>query len=168
MRGMKTATIRCLALLLLLMVPAVGDENAPKWDRRKEKAATEFATRWWQARPKTRFIEWDEAARKELQAEAETFGEIPEGQLEDVVEALWKPVRKVGPKHARDNSIETPYGKATFILNDHLIDPAKEVVVMSNGAELYRGRPVPDYWTVLETLSARMDRKMVFDRRIER
>ena len=48
-----------------------------------------------------------------------------------------------------------------------MINPAKEVVVMSNGTELYRGRPAPDFWTVLETLDARLDRSMVFDRRIE-
>ena len=52
-------------------------------------------------------------------------------------------------------------------LNARMIDPAEEVVVTSGGQELYRGKPVPDAWTVLETLDARLDRAMVFDRRIE-
>jgi hypothetical protein len=39
--------------------------------------------------------------------------------------------------------------------------------VTRRGKELYRGRPRPDFWTVLETLDAKLDRSMVFDRRIE-
>lgn len=114
---MKLQILRCLLLLLFLLAPAVADEDAPKWDRKKDKAATELATRWWTARPKTRFEEWDASARAKLQREAEAFGEIPEGKLEDIVKVLWKPVKKHGPRHDRDDSIETPYGKATFSLN---------------------------------------------------
>ena len=55
----------------------------------------------------------------------------------------------------------------TLYLNAAMIDPAQEVVVSSAGKELYRGKPVPDAWTVLETLDARLDRVLVFDRRIE-
>jgi hypothetical protein len=55
----------------------------------------------------------------------------------------------------------------TIFLNEEMIDPAKEVVVRAGGKELYRGKPVPDVWTVLESLDARLDRRMVFDRRIE-
>jgi dienelactone hydrolase len=52
-------------------------------------------------------------------------------------------------------------------LSGSLIDPAQDVVVKSGAQELYRGKPVPDAWTVLETLDARLDRAMVFDRRID-
>ena len=56
----------------------------------------------------------------------------------------------------------------TIFLNDRMIDVQKPVVVRSQeGTVLFEGRPVPDYWTVLETLDARLDRTMVFDRRIE-
>jgi dienelactone hydrolase len=55
----------------------------------------------------------------------------------------------------------------TILLNDRMIDPAKDVVVMHEGRELYRGRPRPDLWTLLETLDAKLDRSMVFDRRVE-
>ncbi|MEQ1891691.1 MAG: alpha/beta hydrolase-fold protein [Planctomycetota bacterium] len=55
----------------------------------------------------------------------------------------------------------------TLYLNAAMIDPAQDVVVTSAGKELYRGKPVPDAWTVLETLDARLDRVLVFDRRIE-
>jgi hypothetical protein len=55
----------------------------------------------------------------------------------------------------------------TIFLNAHMIDPAIEVVVRSSGKELYRGKPAPDVWTVLETLDDKLDRSMVFDRRID-
>ena len=55
----------------------------------------------------------------------------------------------------------------TLFLNSSMIDPAQDVVVELGEKELYRGQPKPDAWTVLETLDARMDRAMVFDRRIE-
>jgi dienelactone hydrolase len=55
----------------------------------------------------------------------------------------------------------------TLYLNASMIDPTQDVVVTSAGQELYRGKPQPDVWTVLETLDARLDRGLVFDRRIE-
>ena len=55
----------------------------------------------------------------------------------------------------------------TILLNDRMIDPEEDVVVMQEDRELYRGRPQPDLWTLLETLDAKLDRSMVFDRRIE-
>ncbi len=55
----------------------------------------------------------------------------------------------------------------TLLLDERLVDPGQDVVVRWQGKELYRGRPRPDFWTVLETLDARVDRTLVFDRRIE-
>lgn len=55
----------------------------------------------------------------------------------------------------------------TLFLNASMINVAEDVVVKSGDRELYRGKPIPDAWTVLETLDARLDRAMVFDRRIE-
>lgn len=55
----------------------------------------------------------------------------------------------------------------TIFLNASMFDPAAEVVVTSGEVELYRGRPVPDVWTVLETFDDKLDRTLVFDRRIE-
>lgn len=55
----------------------------------------------------------------------------------------------------------------TLFLNERMIDPEREVVVRLGEEELYRGQPEPDLWTVLETFDARLDRSMVFDRRIE-
>ncbi len=51
-------------------------------------------------------------------------------------------------------------------LHPGLIDPAQEVVVRSGGKELYRGRPVPDVAAVLESLDARVDRRLTYDRRV--
>ena len=55
----------------------------------------------------------------------------------------------------------------TIFLNPAMIDASKDVTVKLGEKELYRGQPKPDAWTVLETLDARLDRAMVFDRRIE-
>lgn len=54
----------------------------------------------------------------------------------------------------------------SILLNPSMIDVQKEVVVRADGAEVYRGKPTPDYATVLETLDARLDRTLTFDRRV--
>lgn len=51
-------------------------------------------------------------------------------------------------------------------LHPGLFDPAADVVVRSGGKELYRGRPVPNVAAVLESLDARVDRRLTFDRRV--
>ncbi len=55
----------------------------------------------------------------------------------------------------------------SILLNPRMIDVQKDVVVRSAGKDLYRGVPVPDLRTVFETLDARLDTAMVFDRRID-
>ena len=51
-------------------------------------------------------------------------------------------------------------------LHGGLIDPAQAVVVRSGGKELYRGSPEPNVAAVLESLDARVDRRLVYDRRV--
>ena len=115
--------MRCALLLLLLafvlpLLPAVADDK-PVWNSKTKKKATELATRWWKARPKTQFVDWDPAVRKKLLDEAKAFGAIPEGKLADVVAALWKPIKKHGPRHKPGGkaTIQTPYGEAWFLVN---------------------------------------------------
>ncbi len=55
----------------------------------------------------------------------------------------------------------------TVCLDATMIDPASEVVVKNGDKELYRGKPAPDVWTILECMDERAERSMVFDRRIE-
>lgn len=52
-------------------------------------------------------------------------------------------------------------------LNDTMADPAKEVVVRVGGKEVWRGRPKRGYDTILESLDAKLDRTLVFDRKVE-
>ena len=52
-------------------------------------------------------------------------------------------------------------------LNDKMIDQQQDVVVRHAGQEIYKGRPAADLGVVLESLDARVDRAMVFDRKIE-
>jgi hypothetical protein len=47
-----------------------------------------------------------------------------------------------------------------------MIDVKQDVVVRVDGKEVYVGKPVPDYATVLDSLDARLDRTLTFDRRI--
>ena len=51
-------------------------------------------------------------------------------------------------------------------LNPKMVDVTKEVVVKVDGKEAYRGKPVPDFLSVLESLDSRLDRTLTFDRRI--
>lgn len=55
----------------------------------------------------------------------------------------------------------------TIYLDASVIDPSADVVVTLAGKELYRGKPKPDFWTILECMDERVERSMVFDRRIE-
>jgi predicted esterase len=54
----------------------------------------------------------------------------------------------------------------TIYMNPEMIDVKNDVVVRVDGKEVYRGKPVPDVVTVLESLDAKMDRRMVFDRKV--
>jgi hypothetical protein len=54
----------------------------------------------------------------------------------------------------------------TLYLHPGMIDVTQDVVVRVKGKEVYRGKPVPDLASVLESLDARLDRTLVFDRRI--
>jgi dienelactone hydrolase len=53
-----------------------------------------------------------------------------------------------------------------LMLNPAMIDVNKEVVVRLDGEEVYRGKPKPSLRTILESLSARLDKRMFFDRAI--
>ncbi|MHC5009741.1 MAG: dienelactone hydrolase family protein, partial [Planctomycetota bacterium] len=54
----------------------------------------------------------------------------------------------------------------TLYLNPAMIDVEEDVVVRVDGEVVWRGRPRPDFVSVLESLDARLDRTLVFDRRI--
>ena len=90
----------------LLALPAAPLTAAEKLDKKKIQ---DFAKRFFEARPWTKFENWDLAKRKTLIKEAKAFGELPEGSLEEVVKIIWKVVRGQVPK--RKTSFETPYGK---------------------------------------------------------
>ncbi len=46
-------------------------------------------------------------------------------------------------------------------------DPSLDVVVRANGDEVFRGRPRPSFRAVIESFDAKLDRTLVFDRRVE-
>ncbi|MDJ0521598.1 MAG: dienelactone hydrolase family protein [Planctomycetota bacterium] len=55
----------------------------------------------------------------------------------------------------------------TVYLNERMVHPGQTVVVKVGGKEVYRGVPQPDFVTVLESLDAKLDRTLTFDRKIK-
>ena len=55
----------------------------------------------------------------------------------------------------------------TVYLNDRMADPTKEVVLRVGGKEVYRGTPKRGYDVILESLDAKLDRTLVFDRKVQ-
>jgi len=83
--------VRALLVTILLASAALAEPSLLK-------RAEEFGVRWWKARPPTKFQDWDPAVRAALLREAREIGPIPEGSLVKVRNALWKSVRRYGPK----------------------------------------------------------------------
>jgi hypothetical protein len=74
----------------------------------------------------------------------------------------------------RDNVIELTVSKRpngvqglTIFLNDQMIDAGQSLLVVHDGQQIYTGQPAPNLAVVLESLDVRVDRRMVFDRKIE-
>ena len=87
-------------LWLLALTAVVAAQEAP--DRKKLEA---FGVKWWKARPKNKFHDWESRQRKELHEEARAFGTIPEGSWTQVRAALWKSVKRHGPKGKRKGKV---------------------------------------------------------------
>jgi len=51
-------------------------------------------------------------------------------------------------------------------LKPGFVDPSADVVVRVLGKEVYRGKPTPDVGAILQSLDARCDRTLTFDRRV--
>ena len=57
-------------------------------------------------------------------------------------------------------------GGATITGYEAALQAGAEVIVKIDGDEVYRGKPRPDFVTVLETFDARLDKRLTFDRRV--
>ena len=68
--------------------------------------------------------------------------------------------------HVTVTKKEPPLG-LTIYLSPELLDVTKEVTVFVNDIVKFRGVLEPSFSAILESMSARLDRSMVFDRRIE-
>ncbi len=110
--SLLAAVVAAVAALGRAAPPAAA---AGKIDAKTAQAMEALSVRWWKARPKTKFQEWDAKAREALLAEARALGPIPEGSLEEVRDLLWKGLRKNGPRGT--DKLATPYGEAKWIQN---------------------------------------------------
>jgi len=55
---------------------------------------------------------------------------------------------------------------AYVMLSPAMFDPSADVIVHVDGREAYRGRPEPDFVTVVESLDSKLDKSLTFDRKI--
>ncbi len=53
-----------------------------------------------------------------------------------------------------------------LMLNPDMFDPSRDVVVTMDDKEIYKGRPEPDFKTVVESLDSKLDKSLTFDRKI--
>ncbi|MHC4953678.1 MAG: dienelactone hydrolase family protein [Planctomycetota bacterium] len=99
--------MRLAVCLLLLALPAA----AAQLDRKTQKKIEAFGVKWWKARPKNKFHDWNSADRARLLEEADGIGTLPEGSLPLVRDLLWKSLKKNGPKgKGRDKLfLDSPY-----------------------------------------------------------
>ncbi len=92
--------------------------SAPQLSGPMRRELEELGEQFWKSRPKTRFESWDAAERAAVRKAAEAIQfDLEDGQLDDVVEALWKPSKKFGPRARMSRGkaiIDTPYGEAWF------------------------------------------------------
>jgi pimeloyl-ACP methyl ester carboxylesterase len=100
-----------------------------KLERKQSKELKTLAADWWEARPTTRFLDWDATQRVKLEQRARELGPIPEGGLEAVVEILWAAAQKgAGKPNLKKGrlTIETPYGEAWC----HVVKGAKKPALL--------------------------------------
>ncbi len=101
--------------LLFSCVVSVPVLAAPKLDRKTVKKIEAFGVKWWKARPKNKFFQWDTRTRRALLDEVRALGPMQEGTWEQVRAALWKSVKRYGPRGKGkgkvwlDNPYEKPY-----------------------------------------------------------
>jgi hypothetical protein len=110
--------------------PALGGDVDPgKWLKSNKSKVGKLAKEWWQQRPPTHFVDWDQEHRSELLARAAALGPLPEFQADNqkasidaLIELIWKPLEKnwaagVGTAKKGKVTFQTPYGEAWFLLS---------------------------------------------------
>ncbi len=129
MPGLRTNRASGLLTLFICLTTgssSMGQETAARWDSRRQREAAKLAEKWWSARPKCYFEEWDSTVRAALQTEVDAFGALPEGVLPEVVELLWKSVADHGPRTKAQKgkaTLATPYGEAWFYVTGEAKEP---------------------------------------------
>ncbi|MGE3174963.1 MAG: alpha/beta hydrolase-fold protein [Planctomycetota bacterium] len=110
------------SLLLPALVAAIAaggaaaQSRSASLDSATKKKVTALTKRFWEARPRSHFVEWDPQVRAAILAEAAAVA-LPDGALAQVMDILWKPARKEGPRFdSTKPHIDTPYGDARLIL----------------------------------------------------
>lgn len=124
---------RRAALLLVLIAASVA--SADGLDRDAVKKIEDLGKRWWQARPQTKFREWDPQKREALLKEAAAIGTLPEGTAERAREVFAKYLKKYGPQGKGRSKvvIESPYSQEMYFLTSGRGGPKRGLVVGLHG-----------------------------------
>jgi hypothetical protein len=94
-------------------------QEEPAWDRALQKQVEALAEDWFEARPRTRFEEWDPQRRTALLERAVALGPIPTGAFDAAVELVHEAARASRGKAKKAGRIDvaTPFGPAWFLLD---------------------------------------------------
>jgi len=115
---MARASLLALAALLAA-APVFAQTPAHKpvaLDSATQKRIGELCKRFWKARPRTHFVEWDPAERAAILAAAKQIA-LPEGGSDAAMKLLWAGAAKSGPHlDEKRPRVDTPYGEARLIL----------------------------------------------------
>ncbi|MFO0983382.1 MAG: hypothetical protein U1E76_16880 [Planctomycetota bacterium] len=142
-----------LASLLLGFLPHVLLPAATGGDARLDlKRIEAFAHRWWEARPRNAFYDWDEKQRGALLREAEAIGAIPEGSLDKVKDTLWAVARQTMPLPRKRGKMETPYGEATWLEKNRGSPRTGLIIGLHGGGEGAGSAAEATQWTARECL----------------
>jgi dienelactone hydrolase len=112
----RTALVAsCVALCLF------GQDSRPvshPLDTSARDRIAALAKRFWTARPKTAFEEWNPAERSAIRDEAAKIP-LAEGQLAEAAAIFWKPSARLGPRAGTSKdkrTLTTPDGEAWFLV----------------------------------------------------
>ena len=142
--------IEFVLVFALLAGLASAQKKLVPLDKKLAKDLAALAEDWWKARPPTRFIEWDAAARAKLVERARALGELPEGALAAVVELLWAAAKKHSPKPDVTKgkiALETPYGPAWCYLVTAGKEPALLIGLHGGGEGVGSADEARGTWT---------------------
>lgn len=116
-----------------LMFVAVAHAQAPKPATKLDNKKIEsFAQRFFEARPRTQFEEWDSQLRSTLLAEMARYDGDVEGHFPAILDVITKVAKKqIAP--LKGDAFDTPFGKASFLRQPAKKSKGKGLIIGLHG-----------------------------------